>query len=522
MSASGASFFSMFRPSSANPGIRFAVVLLTCVLGTHAADFYVSSQGSDSQDGQTPRTAWKTVARVNRHIAEHGLGPGDGLLFKGGSMFEGELRLSHAGGGRERAPVRITSYGRGRAVLKPGTENGILLRETPWVSVSNLNLVAAPGNLGDGIRCDRDRESSERISGITIRDCSITGFGWHGIMVDASQRSMGFSQVVIERCETSGNRYAGIMVYGGNPSGRNWRPHTQVSISDCLAFGNPGDPAELKHHSGSGIFVDGVDTATIRGCVAAENGAECRNDRGGPVGIWAHASRRVVIERCESYGNSSLLRDGGGFDLDGGCEESVMRWNFSHHNHGPGFLVYTYSGAAYADRDCQVLENISWNDGARSSGYAGIQVGAEEGCRVFGLKVERNTVISAPGSVASLRIMGHSVEGTVRSNLVVAPEHGILVSVSGFRHRLQFEGNHYWRSDGKPVFLVDSQWAVPSLASWRNATGPDFRFVSVGEVFQDPGLRTPRTPNPQTVRRQPSWPRLSHKASDLVGAPASP
>jgi len=492
------------------------VVTVCCVRG---AEFYISPQGKDFNSGTSAKAPWKTLRRVNRHIAEHGLAPGDGLLFEGGATFEGSLRIEHAGGGTEDAPVRISSYGRGQATLHPGRETGLLLRETPWMTISQLNFIAATGNLGDGIRCDRNRETPKRVAGVVIRDCSITGFGWHGIMVDASQHSMGFETVLIERCLTFSNRYAGIMVYGGNPAGRSFRPHLGLRIEDCVAVGNPGDPDERMHHSGSGIFIDGVDTAVIRGCVAAGNGAACRNERGGPVGIWAHACRRVTIEGCESYGNQSCLRDGGGFDLDGGCEESSMIRNFSHHNHGPGFLVYTYSGAGYLDRDCRVRENISWNDGAKSSGYAGIQLGSEDGCRITGLTVERNTVIAPTGSLAAVRVMGRSIQALIRSNLVVAPAHGILVSISGFEHRVRFEENRYWMADGKPVFLVDSQWSIPALNAWSNATGPDHRFVAVNEFFVDPELRITRTPDFKTIRRRPTWPRLSHRFLSEFGAP---
>ncbi len=496
--------------------------LVSPALAPHAAEFYFDPRGNDLDHGTSEKHPWKSLDRANQHIAEKGLKPGDTLRFRGGSTFEGYLRLDHAGGGIQSAPVRITSYGRGRATFKPGVKTGILIRETAWVSVSHLNLVAAIGNLGDGIRCDRTQESELRIRGLTIQDCSVLGFGWHGVMVDAAQRSHGFDGVLIERCVAQGNRHAGIMVYGGNPTGRSQRAHANIRILDCLAAENLGDPDELKHHSGSGIFLDGVETALIRGCVAAKNGANCRNERGGPVGIWAHASSQVRIERCESYGNASRLRDGGGFDLDGGCEDCVLRWNFSHHNHGPGFLIYTYTGAAYADRDCQVYGNISWNDGAKSSGYAGIQIGAEEGCQIRGLKVAYNTVIAPQDSVGAIRILGHSIDASIRSNLVVAPIHGILVAISGFKHRVHFHGNRYWREDKRPVFLVDFQWSIPSLDSWSNATGPDTRFTSEADLFLDPYLKRLRFPDPQILRSHPSWPQLSHRFLSEVGAPSRP
>jgi hypothetical protein len=97
-----------------------------------------------------------------------------------------------------------------------------------------------------------------------------------------------------------------------------------------------------------------------------------------------------------------------------------------------------------------------------------------------------------------------------------------LVSISGFEHRVRFEDNRYWRADGKPVFLVDFQWTIPALNAWHNATGPDHRFVAVGELFTDPELRLPRTPDFKLLRRRPSWPRLSHRFLSGFGAPEKP
>jgi hypothetical protein len=408
------------------------------------------------------------------------------------------------------------------ARLRPGPGTGVLIRETPWVTLSNLVLLGTPSGEGDGIRADRIRETGAAIPGITVVDCETRGFAWHGIMVDASQRSRGYEQVRIERCVASGNRHAGIMVYGGNPTGRNWRPHARVLIQDCSTYDNAGDPGELRHHSGSGILLDGVDSGVVRRCVASNNGRECRNERGGPVGIWTHASRNIVIEHCEAFGNQSCLHDGGGFDLDAGSEDCVLRFNFSHHNHGPGFLVYTYSGASYSDRSNRVHGNVSWNDGSASTGYGGIQIGAESGCRVVGLLVYDNTVVAPPRSVAALKVMGHSIQALISSNLVVAASHGALVSISGYDHSVRFEGNQYWREDGVPVFLVDAQWVIPRLDAWKNATGPDFRFTAGGERFADPGL-TLRMPK---VRRSapavPLWPEIQLDARPWIGAPAQP
>lgn len=496
---------------------RIALLLLACISAAFGADYHVSPAGDDNASGLTAKAAWRTLQRVNRHVAEAGLKPGDRILLRGGAEFSGGILIAAAGGGSREKPVVISTFGRGKATLTcDGT--GVLVRETPWITISNLVLKAARHNDGDGIRFDRTHDTGERIAGATIQNCTVTGFAWHGIMIDGTQRPNGYEHVLVSDCEVSGNRHAGIMVYGGNPAGRTNHPHADVSILRCIAADNPGDPAELRHHSGSGILIDGVDGGLIRECVASGNGGECRSDRGGPVGIWAHASRAVVIEYCESFGNRSMLRDGGGFDLDGGCENSVLRWNFAHDNDGPGLLVYTYGGASYSDSGCRVIGNISWNDGRKGSGYAGLQIGAEYGCRITNLEVAFNTIIAPPGSVAAVRISGYGVSATIRSNLVIASRNGILAAISGFDHRMKFEGNVYWREDGKPVFLIDTQWPIPTLESWRNSTGPDFRFVASGDRFVNP--RFAGEPPRSGLRiKSPRWPAFSSALDGVAGAP---
>jgi len=448
------------------------------------------------------------------------------VQLKGGAIFQGSLVVDRAGGGIESRPARIQSYGRGPARIQAGSDTALLLRETPWIIVSNLVLRGDPSGQGDGIRCDRVQESTKAIEGIEILRCHASGFAWHGIMVDASQRSSGFDRVRISECTTEQNRHAGIMVYGGNPTGRRFRPHSRIVIERCVSRNNPGAPEELQHHSGSGILLDGVDRGLIQGCVASGNGAECRNDRGGPVGIWIHASRSVVIEDCESHHNQSTLRDGGGFDLDGGCEDSVLRFNFSHHNHGPGLMAYTYTGAAYSDRDCRIQNNVSWNDGAPGSGYAGLQIGSEDGGQIRGLKVENNLVVAPARSTAAVRVTGRSIEAELRHNLVIGAQDGALVSISGFDHALRFIDNRYWRPNGTPLFLVDSKWSIPALGSWKNAMGPDSRFRSSDESFGNPGLRielpdtgTAQSLIPRVPRLRFGWDRIP---TPLEAGPQAP
>ena len=67
--------------------------------------YYVSCDGDDANDGRTPDTAWKTLARVSS--AE--LSAGDGVLFRRGDLFRGKV-ITNAG-------VSYGAYGEGENCL---------------------------------------------------------------------------------------------------------------------------------------------------------------------------------------------------------------------------------------------------------------------------------------------------------------------------------------------------------------------------------------------------------------------
>ena len=50
--------------------------------------YYVANDGNDANDGLTPETAWKTLAKVT----EAELAEGDGVRFKRGDLFRGAFK----------------------------------------------------------------------------------------------------------------------------------------------------------------------------------------------------------------------------------------------------------------------------------------------------------------------------------------------------------------------------------------------------------------------------------------------
>jgi hypothetical protein len=201
-------------------------------------------------------------------------------------------------------------------------------------------------------------------------------------------------------------------IAGRLPYDSNHYTHADVRVSHCQAFKNTGDPAYLKNHSGSGIVLYQVDGGVIEHSRAWQNGELCRSRTGGEVGIWTCASRGVVIQHCESFANKTS-------GADGGSEECVLQYNYSHDNDGPGLMVYTYPYALHTDQGNTVRFNISENDSRKSRAYAGIWV-RSDGTNMTGVEIYNNTVVAGPWTDQTVCVHGNGVEARFRNNIFVA------------------------------------------------------------------------------------------------------
>ena len=352
-------------------------VLVAAPQSSAATAYFVRAAGDDAAAGTSRATAWRSLARVN----EVDLEPGDRILLEGRATFDGRLVIGPEDAGTRRRPVTVRSFGGGRATIDGGTGGGILVHNAGGVSLSGLIVVGAgrdAGNRGDGISFYSDvAVPGTRFDYARVKNVEVSGFGGVGLVLggyatDALGRPVktGFSDVRFVRVDAHDNADAGILTYGSFASNAVGWAHANVKVVHCASHANPGIPGK-GGNSGNGIVLVDVDGGLIVRSRAWDNG--WRNDfPSGPIGIWTWDSNRVVIERNEAWGNRSGTRDGGGFDLDGGATNCVLRRNTSHDNVGSGFLVYQFAGARPM-RDNQVLDNVSVNDGRTNGG--GLVVG---------------------------------------------------------------------------------------------------------------------------------------------------
>ena len=355
----------------------------------HAQHTYYlnNADGSDNNSGISPGKAWKTIDKINHVI----LNRGDKVLLKAGQTFEGNISLDSMDNGNAQYAINISTYGKGRAIIKAGTATGIFADNISYINISNLYIVGdgVERNEGSGIHffSDRTDHSCKRIR---IDNCIVEGFHEYGIVFGCAEDEAvkGYDDVRITKCSVLLNGEAGIASYGGQTSFH----HTNFYVGNCRAFLNKGIVEKTESHSGNGIVMSGVENLLIENCEAYDNGENNRCTAGGPVGIWMWLCKNGVIQHCESHHNhAGLTKDGGGFDIDGGSSNCILQYNYSHDNEGAGFLLAEY-GAVLPFTDNTIRFNISENDGRKNS-YGCISIwGADSAHCVNNSYIYNNTI----------------------------------------------------------------------------------------------------------------------------------
>lgn len=330
-----------------------AVFFVSCQSTTYYVD---NNIGNDSNNGKKPEKAWATIKKVNSFSFQ----AGDKILFHGDQTFEGTIFLDSTKNGTENKWLTISSFGDMKAVISGLDSCALIAKNCNNLIIKNLIFKGSGrknGNTSSGLLINEG-------SNILIDSLDVSGFQKSGVDIRDAE------DVKITHVHAFENGIAGIyigLVY--------YNPFKLVSkniyIAYCTTENNPGDPTILTNHSGSGIIVSGTDGAIVEYCLAKNNGWDQPWEGNGPIGIWAFHSNNVLIQNCISHSNKSNPNgwDGGGFDFDGGMTNSIMQYNLSYNNAGPGYGLYQYWGAAPWGNNI-VRYNISFNDGTKNDSCA--------------------------------------------------------------------------------------------------------------------------------------------------------
>lgn len=537
-----------------------AVLTVNVVLpeGYTGISYYVDPNGSDSAEGTSPETAWKSLDKVN---ATRFL-PGDKILLKAGGVWNGQLWPK--GSGQEGMPILIAGYGTGAKPVINGNGTGASFTEADNRDASMQYFTGAVQLMNqsyweiDGLEVTNNDEiySSNR-SGILVYNDGSKG----------DQTHIQIRNCYVHNCyPTSASEYSGshkmtggIIVLGfarnntGVYSGGRLQLGeiytTKPAIHDVLIENNTvkdvakegirnkstgftssggetyptvSNNVVFRNNYLENIYGDAIVISEVNSGGLVENNiidTHTQTHAANYAGCWVHYSKDVVFQYNEVFNGKDAYNDGEAFDVDNQCYNTVYQYNYSHDNFG-GFLLTM--GPQY---DSVIRYNVSANDGYGVSRGTGKQQQiffywqtAAAGNSLIP-EIYNNTIYVGEGVTTELFCGDSGALGAdFRNNIVYVEGTLSKLSQKGFRSDCIVENNCLYPLD---AFTTAGGWTEGQLTEGNN-------------IFVNPELEAPaqqiaassQTPSIDGLRQKLSGFRLTEGSpcidagQDIVGAPA--
>ena len=469
---------------------RLRLALITIFLVTlfraplSAADYYVDcSSGSDQHSGMSAEQAWRSPDKINATT----FAPGDSILLKRGCRYKGMLWPK--GSGKEGGPIRIGAFGTGALPLVDGTGNEAALKlfNQEYWHIENLETTG-----GDpyGVLVSGDRG--------TLRHFRLTNLVVHDVTGQVKTKSSGlvvlksggsdqtFDDIVIDGVTAyNTTQWCGIMVLGAAGRDRSdWsRRATNVVIRNSIIHDVYGD----------GIVMFQVHKGKIEKSVAWRAGLQPTQTIGTPNGIWYWSCSDCVIEWTEGFSIDSPGVDGGVYDIDWGCDNSIIQYNFGHDS--MGYCASVFGAGKYKTTNSVVRYNVCVNNGrspklARRQGD--MYISTWEGGSLDGVEIYNNTFywnppINAPVLLIDQAEFAGSRPNFFRNNLIFSAVPAMAQSFSP----LASDNNLFWYTGRRqPSWIIDKR-QHEGLEAYRAATGQDR-----ASLLADPKLTATMLPRP--------------------------
>jgi len=329
--------------------------------------YYVDAEiGSDANSGHSPNSAWASLEKVNQTVFQ----PGDLILFKAGSSWEGQMEVQ--GSGNAEAPILINKYGAGKnpSIHGKGEKlHTLLLQNVEYWEVRNLEItntgkervagrrgvIVAAEDFGDCHHIILDSLEIHHVNGSLVKsDGGGSAILWHnrGDSIKTRFMELKITNCHLHHCDRNGINSRGYT------NRKNWHPSLGVVIRNNLLEQIPGD----------GIVPIGTDGALIEYNVMRDC-PDILSHEEAAAGIWPWSADNTIIQFNEVSDHKAKW-DGQGFDSDWNCQNTIIQYNYSHDNYG-GFLLVCNNGSnVHTDRNIGTTNtviryNVSINDGIR-------------------------------------------------------------------------------------------------------------------------------------------------------------
>lgn len=465
---------------------------------------YFSAAGNDYTGDGSIGNPWKTIQMAN-YVA---LAGNRNLFFRGGDTFGGSLKAQ--------VGCVYNSYGTGKALIQSGLAMGFYNNSLAGVKVRNLRFQGAQGNTRYGVYFVNALWYNVRLTGCEASGCEVFGYGHDGINFTAINSPYGFQSPLIQNneiydCDKTDlkGHSGGIMVMAPDWWGLAVNPpsHMDVQVLNNYVHDNKGH-AGAANHVGNGIIIAQTQGGLMQGNVCTDNG-ENSTAHSGPVGCWSWDSDGVIIRKNTVLRQKTNGPDGSGFDLDGGCTNCVLEYNYSRDCKGPGILMFSFNDLKdgpnvvmnnYANNTARY--NFSYNDGnnneySRYSFFIGTTKPLSTDFK--NIRAYHNTVVSndigenAPDCCVVNtfdRVEMNHAQGLVANNLFIQRSRGLLTDIR--RNQIDMQGNCYYTMQGTAMRYYGFDWWDPKV--WSASTGDDgplygpkeFRYNSYQFYYGNP------------------------------------
>lgn len=422
--------------------------------------------GDDSGDSLTPQTAWKTLGRASTFTFQ----PGDSLLLKRGSTCSG--MLAPKGSGDEGRPISLSAFGTGALprIIGTGHEAGLKLQDQQHWSIANLDVTGG-SPYGVLITGSVPHLKHFRITNVVIHD--VTGepkTKQSGLLVIGSDEKTGtvFDDIVIDGVTAyNSSQWAGIIVSAGpfNPQGGS--PHgSDITIRNSIVHDVAGD----------GILLALAKNGLIEHNVSWNTGMQHTESIGTPNAIWEWECNQCTVQYNEGFFSDSPGVDGGVFDIDWGCHDNIVQYNFAHDSQGYCASIFGAEGEAGSSTNSIIRHNLCLDNGRSprlASRQGAIYLSTWNRGKLKGVEIYNNTVLWDPPPDAPALVNEAEIEpGAPRmfSNNLIVSRSSLLARNNG---TLAMDGNQYWMSGSTVTAWQYGTHTYTEIADLRSATGQE-------------------------------------------------
>jgi hypothetical protein len=355
-----------------------AVGFLTLSSTLVAQRYYISPDGNDNNSGTSTSSPWQTIARINNFIFPEG----SVVSFQAGQTFTGCLvfNIGNVPSSSASMPFTVNSYGTGTATIVSncsGTSAAAITGDNVHgFTIDGLRIVNG-GSTIYGVLLE-NQASNTPTQNLVVKNSEITGFAPvtgapNGGEIWIVGYAMNGNNGPLNNVQILNNTLHGATITSGDGVGVGGYGYGE-NITNVLVQGNTIYNLGLPISStGAGILANGWSQGTIQYNIIHDIGANVTSC-GGASGIEAYTANKVIVRFNEVFNvqpSPSYTKgcDWDGIDLDGGTTNSIVEYNYTHHNAGSGLLAYDKSPVGYTWGPNTYRYNISENDDwARTQG----------------------------------------------------------------------------------------------------------------------------------------------------------